>query len=381
MKLDVSKKTLPGGPRDGGDSPPPAKRFKLPDFAGPNVSPVTPTIPVKGKAFRQELEEVSGKTRTGTQLATTLPVKFRNEGTRQAETYPVKAVYQLKEQVRTNDQQKWTQGMMTGFGHGTTWDKILPTTLTKESATGYGRAIKSVMGQAVKTTELGDYIAPDTRQVKKRDTGKMVTVNNTLSDKRDLNEASAKSDVFSFMSPAVTSFVEDLTGRHAANTRHTGSAVRATFLRAKLALGNDPSTHSDDDKAMLSDFKGYLSGHLTQLKKDGAADLANRVSGEHELTGKSATADIYQKTTKNLHKELGRTVDNTFERKKAKFEAKWQKYTVDKKMDHGAASARIEQKLGKWWGEKARTGAALGIADQGEYHEHKYARYGIGQIK
>ncbi|WP_255990942.1 hypothetical protein [Chitinolyticbacter albus] len=377
--MDASKKA-PDGPRGGRDASPIAKRFKRIEFAGPNVSPVTQTIPVVGKALREQLEEVSGKTRTGTQLATIFPVKFRNEGTPQAEIYPVNAVYQLKEQVRTNDQQKWTQGMMTGFGHGTTWGEILPTTLTPDSATKYGRAIKSVMGGPVKTSDLGDYVAPDTREVHKR-SGEVVIERNAPGKKRELNEGAAKSEAFRFMSPAVTSFVEDLTGRHAANTLHTGSAVRATFLRAKLALGNDASTRTADDNAMLSDFKGYLSGHLTQLKKDGAANLADMVSDEHKRTGGSATADNYQQTTANLHQELFRTIDNTFERKKAKFEAKWQKYTDDKKMDHGAASARIEQKLGKWWGEQARTKAAVGNADLDAYHEHKYARYGIGPIK
>ncbi|GLS04986.1 hypothetical protein GCM10007860_21350 [Chitiniphilus shinanonensis] len=376
-KLLPQKRT--GG--SGGDSPRPTKKIKREDFSGPNVSPITSTVPVQGNPFRQQLDEVGSGGRISTQLGTTFPVKFRSEGVRQREQHQVNAVYQLKEQVRANDQQKWTQGMMTGFGHGTTWNEILPQTLTLDSATKYGRAIKSIMGVPVKTSDLGDYTAPATRQVKRKATGVEETVRNTPSDKRRINDSAAKSDAFSFMSPAVTSFVEDLTGLHAANTRFTGSAVRATFLRAKLALGNDPSTHSDDDKAMLGDFKGYLSGHLSQLKKDGAADLADQVSAEHKRSGTSATASNYQATAFNLHEALNTTIDHTFDRKKAKFEAKWDKYTNVQKMDPVAAQVRIGQKLGKWWSEAARTGVALDDHAKDAYQDHKRSRYGIGRVE
>ncbi|TJZ64622.1 hypothetical protein [Chitiniphilus eburneus] len=375
-KLLPQKRT--GG--SGGDSPRPTKKFKLSDFSGPNVSPVTPTVPVQGNPFRKQLDEVGSGTRITTQLGTAFPVSFTNEGAPRAQNHQINAVYQLKEQVRTNDQQKWTQGMMTGYGHGTTWGDILPTTLTKESATGYGRAIKSVMGQTVKTTELGDYVAPPTRQVKRRGTGNLETVNNTLSDKRTLNDASAKSDALGFMTPAVTSFVEDLTGLRAANTRFTGSAVRATFLRAKLALDNDPSTHSDDDKAMLSNFKGYLSGQLTQLKKDGAANLAQSVSQDLSNGPNSVTASNYQLATFNLHEALNTTIDHTFDRKKARFEAKWQKYS-DAKMDPVAAQAKIGQKLGNWWAEAARNGTPMDGHAKEAYQERKRTRYGIGPVE
>lgn len=360
-------------------SPPPtpkrsATSLSLGDVALPNQSPLRKTTPLKGVPFREALEEVGGKGHGTVQLGASFPAIYKNEGKAKSLSVPINAVYQPKEQVRTTVSEAWTQGMMTGYGHSTVWAEILPKKMDVQSAQTYGRAIKSVMGNTVKDTNLGDFVAPQTRQAKRN--GTVRTVKLTPSEKDRFNQSQASSAAHSFIGPAVTSFVEDLTGASAANTAYTGSAVRASFLRAKLLLKADPTR---TDSPLVTKFDKHVREKLPQLNKDGAADLADAVSREFHK-GTHGTADDYQKGVLRLHQDLDKTIDKTFTRKRKMVEAKWEKYG-NQSLDVPTKKARIEQKAGKWWSEAVAQPNKLSHVDTPvEYADRKRSRYGVGKI-
>ncbi|UXY17260.1 hypothetical protein N8I74_09700 [Chitiniphilus purpureus] len=355
-----------------------ATSLTLSDVALPATPPVQATTPLNGVPFRKALDKVSQDGHGTVQLKASFPGRYKSEGTAKTLSQSINAVYQPKEQVRTSSSNTWTQGMLTNFGSETVWKDILPSTLDTDSAQKHGRAIKATMGHPVKESDLGNFTAPNTRKITRGDNaGK--TSNLSPSQKHAHNEAQAKRQANNFISPAATSFVEDLTGASAVNTAFTGSAVRASFLRAKLLLDNDPSTRGKDDKALLRNFNGYLLQNLPQLKKDGASNLADTVTRELG-SGNSSTADNYQQQVLKLHTQLDKAIGHTFDRKRAAVQAKWEKYTGPKSMSDRDAGNRIAQKFGDWWGKAAKAGTLDHVDAPVDYADHKRAKYGVGKI-
>ncbi len=353
----------------------PATALTMSDVALPSRAPVRTIVPLSGVPFRQALAKADAEGHGTVLLGANLPVHYRSEGRDKSLSVPIGAKYHPKEQVRGSEQELWTQGMMEGYGRSTVWADMLPKTLDLGSAQHYGRAIKSVMGGTVKSSDLGALVAPNTKLVKPRTGGSRVD-KLTPSAKQAYNETAALGLAHRFIAPAITSFVEDLTGASATNTAYTGSAVRASFLHAKLLLKEDPRR---TDSPLLTNFNEHVRKQLPQLNKDGASALADIVS-EEVHAGRNDTAEAYQKSTLNIHHELDGAIDRTFERKRERVERKWEKYE-SRSMDIGDMQARIARKAGRWWSDAVVQSGKLEHPDTAvEYADRKRSRYGIGKV-
>lgn len=297
--------------------------------------PMRDMAPVSGAPFRAQLADLAAGRREAVMLQTSLPVHYAATRARPTDLsksmdLPISYAYTRKVHASTRSGTEWTQGWMEP-ATGTEWAQMLPEKLSMEGATDTLRAVKAIMGHDVKPKRLPGITTKATANVMAKPA----------------------------IRPAVTSFVEDVTGELAGTTRHTGSAIRAAYLRAKLQMKNEGKTEAPG-------FRKHVMDTFSQLKSGGAADLARTIHGELTAGPASATAAAYAASARTEHDLLYDTIH-------ARFATKHKDYLA--MQAKGASSADIGTRLGDWWAAADRSDAGTA---RGQYVTHKYGKHGIG---
>lgn len=297
-----------------------------------DVTPMQSLAPVRGQTFRNQLSDLANGHRTGVLMSTTVPVRYSNPSRTalsKSADFGVNTAYTRVTHASTTDHTEWTQGMMMP-ANGTEWASILPQDLTMDKASGTNRVIKSIMGHTTKPIDFpGITTKPGVNVMMKP-----------------------------LVTPATLSFVEDVTGELATATKHTGSAVRASYLYGKLKMKNDGAT-------TMTGFRDAVMGTVSQLNSGGAVALARKISNERtsSLDGKtSATATNYASDISAIHNHLDHEIGRRFDDKHAKY------------MAIKGDPVKVRKELGKWWAAADRSDKASSLTN---YGNNKYAKHGI----
>jgi hypothetical protein len=243
-------------------------------------------------------------------------------------THTVSTSYTRVTHASTTDSTEWHQGMMIP-STGTEWNSILPENLTSGEARRTNRVIKSIMGNEIKSFNYSQ-----------------------TSRKDDVKDAIRLS-----VTPATLSFVEDVTGKTAASTEHTGSAVRAAYLAGKLQMKNEKTE-------TVEGFRDALMSTVTQLKSGGAVALARTIKQERATSGddSSATADNYAASIANVHNALDHQISERFKQKHATY------------MNIKGERDEVRKQLGDWWAKRDRSDPDSAAE---RYRINKYKKHGI----
>lgn len=303
------------------------------------------------KLSRGKIEDVSRKV--------TLPIAFGTASVPKSHDLVLDSAFTTR--THWKDGHQWTQGWLE-LGGSTTYENILPDTLTLQRAQAEGHVMKKLA--------LGEGYMP-------KNPLSFVGVTNSIAD--------LKPRISGWGRPALQSYLEEVTGRTSLSVNEIGSGMRAMMLASKMRMKNAGTVSEGSFKSrMLASFPQLLTKDSTPTP-GGASLLNTNIYDEQQASPGVITPTQTQiaKSAIRAHKEVNYEI-------RKRFDQKW----------NAIASGATAQATGNWWASKF-SGGKFGVGTKGfnemnahlsqsritkktlraQYVSDKLAKYGITHYK